>query len=119
MIEWRILYDDGTDFDSSQGEPCDAPAYGIVCIIQRDDLVGRKIAHGWDWYYWVPQEGAWWGADIYGLLDRLLHRLPTEAICQGRMVSNKEFAIIMGRADRDPDFPKKSGKIVGETPYGS
>lgn len=116
MVEWRIFYDNDTCFDSTQGKPVDAPAFGIICIVQRSKTVGRTIMHGWDWYYHVPEEHAWWGSDTFGLFDRLLHRLPTEAVLQGRMVSRERFAEIMGWADKDPDFPPKSGRIAGERP---
>ena len=115
-MDWRIFYDDGGTFDDSQGEPVDAPAFGIVCIVQQNADVGRTILHGWDWYYWVSEKVEWWGSDIYGLLDRLLHRLATEAILQGRTVSRREFQQIMKRADKDPGFPPKSGIIAGERP---
>ena len=115
-IAWRIYYDDGSTFDSSMGEPEDVLAFGVICIVYPNDLVGRQIMWGWDWYYWVPGENNWWGSDIHGLLDRLLHRLPSECICQGRNVSNEVFRSIMDAADKDPDFPPKSGKIRGEHP---
>ncbi len=118
MIDWRIYYSDESTFDSSQGSPQDAPAYGVICIIYSNELVGRIIMHRWDWYYWVPDEGQWWGSDLFGVLDRLLHRLPTIALCQGRNVSNKTYSKIMGMADKDKDFPPKSGKIAGERPDG-
>ncbi len=118
-ILWRVFYDDDTTFDNIQGNPEDVPAYGVICIVFPDELVGRVIMHGWDWYYWVPPEEQWWGSEIHGYLDRKLHRLPSRALCQGRNVSNKRFAEIMGAADKDPDFPLKSGFLkMGESPHG-
>ncbi len=72
--------------------------------------------HGWDWYYWDVISKQWWGSDIHGLLDRLLHNLPTKAVKQGRNVSNAVYREVMGRADKDLNFPLKSGKITGESP---
>ena len=117
-IRWRIYYDDGSTFDS-QGGCEDAPPFGVICIIYPDDLVGRKIMHGWDWYYWVPEAGQWWGSDIYGVLDRLLHNLPLRALKQGRNASNERYRQIMAAADKDPDFPPRSGKLAGERPLRS
>jgi hypothetical protein len=102
---WRIYYSSGDTFDSNQGKPEDAPSFGIICIVAINDLVGRSILHRRDWYWWESDEETWSGGDIYGLLDRLLHRLPTEAIGQGRTVPTKAFSDIMGQADKDPDFP--------------
>lgn len=116
MIKWRIYYANGDTFDNSRGEKKDAPPFGVVCIVYPDDLVGRVIMHGFDWYYWVPGHEQWWGSDIYGVLDRLLHNLPLYALKQGRSVSNQEYSSIMTTADKDPDFPPKSGKRAGEQP---
>lgn len=108
-MRWKIFYDGGYTFSDEQGKPEDMPAFGVVCIVCADDLVGRMILHKFDWYYWT--DGGWQGGDIYGLLDRLLHRLPTVAVCQGRTVPNAVYQEIMGRADKDPDFPPMSGKL--------
>lgn len=113
-MDWRIYYGDGSSFDSSEGSPLDAPSYGIICAVYPDELVGRAIMHGWDWYYWV--NGQWWGSDIYGVLDRMLHNLPLQALKQGRNVSNQVYRKIMTTADKDPDFPPKSGKLSKERP---
>lgn len=118
-MDWRIYYSNGLMFDSSMGDPVDAPAYGVICIVQPDEMVGRVIMHGWDWYYFVPEDRQWWGSDIFGVIDRLCHRLPVVALLQGRNVSNKDFGLIMGRADKDLDFPPKSGKVHGESPHGA
>ncbi len=110
---WRIYYDDGSTFDNSQGSPQDVPAYGVICIVYQNELIGRTIMQRKDWYYYASDEGQWWGSDLHGVLDRLLHRLPTIALCQGRNVSNKTYSKIMGMADKDPDFPPMSGKFKG------
>lgn len=119
MIDWRVYYSDGSTFDNSKGEPDDAPAFGVVCIPQPDLVTGRMIMHGWDWYYYVPDSDQWWGSDLQGVLDRLLHRLPVLALLQGRNVSNEVFREIFGRADKDPDFPLKSAKHRYESPSQS
>ena len=115
-VNWRIYYSDGSIFDNSMGDPDDAPAFGVICIPQPDELVGRTIMHGWDWYYFIPEDQQWWGSDIYGVLDRLLHRLPVIALLQGRSVSNQIYTQIHDRADKDPDFPPKSGRRQYEAP---
>lgn len=111
MPSWKIYYDDGSTFNNFQVSAIDAPSFGVICIVFPDDLVGRIILHRHDWYYWIPSEGRWSGGDIHGLLDRLLHNLGTIAIKQGRSTSNATFRQIMGLADKDKDFPPKSGKV--------
>lgn len=114
MMKWRIYYDNGYMFDNEMGEPEDAPGYGVVCIVQPDETVGRLIMHRWNFYYWVPSDAQWWGSDIYGVLDRLCHRLEIKSICQGRTVSNVRYKNILMLADNDKDFPHKSGSYGWE-----
>ena len=104
-MEWRIYYDDGSTFSNEDGMPQDAPGYGAICIVQSDPLVNRSITSGFDWYWWLPDKKVWQAGDIFGLLDRLCHRLPTEAVTAGRSVPTEEFSSIVTLADKDPDFP--------------
>ena len=112
MIEWRIYYDDLTTFDSTQGTPEEAPSHGIICIVQPDESGGRMVLCGWDWYYYNPEGGSFWGSDVHGLLDRLLHNIPTRAVKIGRMVTSEKFHAIRNKALVDEDFPPRSGAIV-------
>jgi hypothetical protein len=106
-VIWRIYYSDGSTFDSEQGSPEDAPSFGVVCIVQPDPDRKRNIMHGWDWYYYNDVEGnapMWWGCDVAGLHDRLLHNLGVRAVKLGRTVSNDVWQKLLKRADLDPDF---------------
>ena len=108
MRRWRIYYADGSTFDSSEGEPEDATAFGVVVIAQTrapDDVHGleRELQHGWDWYWWHAERGEWWGSDIHGLLDHLLHRTPVRAVVQGRSVPTARFRAFMEAAGRYPE----------------
>lgn len=117
-MEWKIYYEDGQTFDSTQGEPEDAPSYGVVVIVQNDEDVGRLIMHLWDWFYWRDDYKQWWGADVYGLHDQLLANKPIRAVKLGRNMHNREFGEIMERAANDSDFQTKSGKKQGvERPH--
>ena len=111
---WRIYYDDGSTFDSTEGDPDDAPAFGVQCIVEPDDDGGRVVLNHFDWYYYNPEAGQWWGSDIHGLLDKLQFRIPIEAVMQGRNCSN--FKEILVRATHDPDFPRKSARVRRERP---
>ena len=113
-MKWRIYYDDRTTFDSLNGEPEDAPAFGIQCIVEHDDDVGRTIINGFDWYYYHPESGKWWGSDIHGLLDKLLFRIGVTALLQGR--NHADYHEIYQLALDDPDFPSKAGKVAREHP---
>ena len=114
MIRWRVYYDDGGTFDSSKGAPEDTPAFGVQCVVEQDDTVGRTILTGFDWYYYHVESGKWWGSDIHGLLDKLLFRIEVIAILQGRNCA--DFHEIYQLALDDPDFNKKAGRVARERP---
>ena len=110
-LAWRIFYDDGSTFDSGNGGPHNAPAFGVMCIVYPHELVGRKILTRHDWYYFAVEAGEWWGSDIFGLLDRLLHRLPTVGVCAGRNAPDIIYQYALAQADKDTDFSLKSGEL--------
>lgn len=121
-VLWRIYYENETTFSSLEGKPFEAPPYGFVCVVFPDhdkggNTIGRYIMHGWDYYFWQREYREWWGCNLTGLLDRLASRLPTEAVCIGRTVHSTLFRELMGRADRDPDFTRKSALARIETPF--
>lgn len=105
-LDWRIYYDDGSTFDSSQGEPHDAPSEGFVCALGYYENNGaRYIMHGWDFYCWDIASQQWWGMDRTGLHDRL-RRNVVYAYKEGRTVTRSEFERIISLANADADFPK-------------
>lgn len=114
MVDWRIYYSDGSTFDSTQGEPEDAPGLGVVCIVQKCPDRGRMVMERWDYYY--HRAGAsrpWWGADLFGLIDQLTSSPKgTQAVKAGRTVSIEEFQRIHIEAVRDPDFPSMRSDAV-------
>lgn len=111
---WRIYYDDSTTFDSTQGEPHEAPGLGVQAIVQVDENVGRVILTRFDWYYYRYDLREWWASDYFGMLDQLTsdteHKVG--AVRAGRNAASYED--IMRRAHLDPDFPVKSARLVSE-----
>jgi len=105
MIDWRIYYDDGATFDSSQGAPHKAPSEGFVCAVGYDESGSRYIMHGWDFYCWDKEAAQWWGCDRMGLHDRL-RRNVMYAYKEGRTVTKARFNEIMRLAHEDMDFPQ-------------
>ena len=115
-VFWRIYYADETSFDSTDGTPQEAPSFGVICIVQPSDRVGRLVVSGYDWYYWCPDIGEWWQSDIHGVMDRLCHNLPTTAVKQGRSAPDPVYQRIISRATNDPDFLPKNAKLRRERP---
>lgn len=112
---WRIYYDDDSTFDSSQGGPGDAPAWGALCVVQPDPAVGRVVMwHPEKGYFvWCREHGEWDVKDFAGLLDCLAN-FPGCVVRIGRGVPNAVFRAVYARAASDPDFPTKSGIRAGE-----
>ena len=111
--KWRIYYDNST-FDSSQGEPNEAPSYGVICVVQPDDSVGRVIVQRWDYY--VFRQGEWYGHHLDGLLFELLeHANEIEAVKAGRTIDTELYLSILSRANEDKEFPFKNAKKAGES----
>lgn len=107
-ITWRIYYGDGSTFSSLDGTPQEAPCSNVQVIMGYDRDNGRQALHLWDWYYYkTGNPGEWWGCDIHGLLDQLLHDTKGEitAVKQGRTLGNSLFQSIKQSALNDSDFP--------------
>ncbi len=112
-VKWRVYYDDGSTFDSTQGNPDNAPPWGVICINQISVEHGRNIAAYLDYYVYDPEDG-WIGIKWDGVIDRLANRLSLDGFLVGRTVSRHRFQEIMLKADKDPDFPPKTGQYVLE-----
>lgn len=118
MKNWRVYYEDGSMFDNTMGSPEDAPSYGIICIVQADETVGRLIMHLWDWYFYRDDYAQWWGSDVWGLHDQLLSNKPLRAVKLGRNADSRVYQEILSAAMDDEDFPVKSGNRRGvERPH--
>lgn len=111
MVDWRIYYHDGSTFDSDDGVPDAAPAYGVIFVLQKVPW-GRSTRNeiiGWiDFYYFVTGD-RWYGSDHYGLRERLRDRDSLEGVCQGRILDFETFNDIGSAAKTDPDFPDLVG----------
>lgn len=119
MPEWRVYYDDGTTFDSAQGEPWQTRPFGVQVILQREPEVGRAVLHGWDFYVWDRSRRLWGGVDLQGLLDLLAHDIGCHlcAVRQGRtLFSHAEFQRALQSALADEDFAPKSATRTLESP---
>ena len=102
--EWRIYYADGSTFDSLQGEPKDAPADGVIVIMQAYWRTGRRIVRKGDWYVFV--DGAWRECDAYSVLHRHAKGNHPIAIA-GEYICEDRCNEIFQRAFKDPDFPPR------------
>ena len=108
-IQWRIYYDDFSTFDSNNGEPEDAPAWGVICINQPDPKTNVMRMHRWDYYYWHRKYGQWWGSNLIGMVDQFAtYPRDVVALKVGRNADNAVFQAITDMAIADNDFLERS-----------
>lgn len=100
---WKLYYED-TTFSHEDGDPVDAPTFGVLVIAQPDFEVGRMLLSRFDWYWW---DGEWYGSDWIGMVDAFMHR-EARALKAGRSVPNTVYQEVFQKAWDDPDLPVKS-----------
>ena len=98
-MSWRVYYDGGGTFSSDEGTPADAPAWGVLVILDTEpETEGQTIVTQKDYY--LRADGGWLGVDFTGLLDRLTQM---GVVKVGRTVHEKEFMRAVERAIADRD----------------
>jgi hypothetical protein len=107
QINWRIYYDDGSTFDAKDGKPQEAPATGVIAIVQEDSENGWVITAFKD-YYW-REHNSWWGGDTAGFWQRMF-KGGSVIMKFGVSTTNDNFNKILARATEDQQQAIKSGK---------
>jgi hypothetical protein len=121
-LHWRIYYHDPeaedyfSTYSNQDGEPDDAPVYGVICIVQpmsggrwRDVVVQGD-------YYAVDEEGKWIGMDDNGIADRDANNIPYSALKEGRWINTDRFNEIYSRAFNDVDFGGLGRPVLVDRP---
>jgi len=102
-MDWRIYYDDNTQFSSDDGEWEAAPADGVICVVVRSERTGRHIFQGSDFYFKVPGTDKLAYADDLGAFLRKLGLVKF-----GLWTSDKLFESTLIKAQNDTDIPPRS-----------
>ena len=103
-MKYRIYYDNGNTYD---GEIQNAPAFGVMCIVEDSKKHGRLIVSNGDYYVYIVEEECWRSADFIGMVD-YLQRPGWKKVLIGRLVDDQTFNRIFQMADKDPDFPPRT-----------
>ena len=106
---WKIYYENGGTFESSQGTPFDAPRVGVQVISLEDDFGKYHIFSQADYYYYEPERssfGGWWFADFPGAVDHL-QRAKQPLLFFGRIVKHEQFTGAERRALAELPGPKQ------------
>lgn len=135
MTAWKLYYDDGSTFDSSDGGWLDAPMFGVIALAAADQYVGREIdtprvPGSGDYYLWADGVSRPWWVDYGGLIDHLIRtgvlsfnqtladvtplQLDQAGVKLGRTVSNERFRELWPLivADADETFGGLDGERI-------
>lgn len=107
MTAWCIWYADGASFSSDDGEPHDAPRWGVICAAQASREHGRVLWVGKD-YFWWDEDGAWVNGDFTGMLDYLTRPGSYKVVLVGRGAAPTRFHAVCKQALEDPRLPAKT-----------
>lgn len=118
-MKWKIWYADGSTFSDENGSHEEAPGVGVIGIAQPEKWTGTTVVRQFDWYYWNAEDGYWFGADIHGLMDKLVRdrKGHIRAIKMGEMIGWDAYEGIIRKAMTDPDMPPKTAKLKLEKPW--
>ncbi len=98
-MKWAIFYDNGEIFTSNDGEAWDAPAVGVLVLMQVDSEGKRVLYSKDDYYCWgwrSPND--WVACNEDGKNDYLYHHRGPKAILFGRWTTNLNFHKIEEKA---------------------
>lgn len=102
MPDFRVYYDGGATYD---GDPFDAPAFGVLVIVEKDANHGRHVVATKDYFVWNGSR--WLSVDFIGMLDYLAQP-GHKRVLFGRLVEDEYFYTVFRRANEDPDFPART-----------
>ena len=102
MLNFRIYYDGGETYE---GAPENAPAFGVLVIIENDKDSGRRLVMSKDYFCWVGDH--WLNTDQIGMWD-YLQQPGWKKVLFGRMVDNDYWYSVVKRANETTDFPART-----------
>ena len=90
------------------GDPFNAPALGVIAIVQKNKAHGRRVTSNFDYFVWKDDLQEWMGCDIAGMFQYLT-LLGPKRVLLGEMIEKERFYKILKIANEDPDFPPRTG----------
>jgi hypothetical protein len=100
-MDWRVYYEDGTVFSSTDGPPEAAPGYGVLGIWQA---TSNHTLVSQDYYLYRDDYGCWVEVKLDGLIDHLVTAAPqVRAVKAGRTVPLALFKATVARMNEDRD----------------
>jgi hypothetical protein len=71
MIEWVLVYEDGSAFSNENGTPSESPPWGILSVIQPAQ--DPPIMVNADWLMYREDYGEWTQCGSDGIEDHAVH----------------------------------------------
>lgn len=96
MIRWCIFYSNNSRFSHEDGDPANAPLYGVIAVVQEDQKPA-SVWHQSDFYWWRPDMGCWHSGDIHGFL-RESAAYGATWVKQGETIHADHYAALMADA---------------------
>ncbi len=84
---WLIVYHDTATFSDSDGDPWDAPGWGVTVIAQTN---GTNILKGGEGYYWWDHD-QWFSGDLMGLFQYLAEPGDGKAVVFGKWIDRDQY----------------------------
>lgn len=104
---WRIYYADGSVYTDRDGPVEDAPAWGVVAIVEYNQVDGKRMIVNADYYVWEDRGMGphWWEANQLGLID-YLQRNGWKKVVFGRLIENDQYNEIRSQAYKEMEAYK-------------
>lgn len=112
-LRWKIYYVDGSTFSNQDGSPEDAPGWGVVAVIQEDDVTGVQVHHQHDFYCFAFEFGGWYALDYFGFAQ-YASRPGLKIVKLGDVMPTHKYRELMASLHDDPDLPVKSARYDWE-----
>ncbi len=110
MMDWLIVYSDGSTFSSDDGAWEDAPGWDAQIVVEENETVGRKLHCRNDFFVMI--DGRPINVDFIGLMDYLANVLGIVKV--GRMLPSEQFRALVHQATIAEGLPRKSAWLPDE-----
>ena len=98
-MAWRVYFDDGTAFDSTQGTVLDIPNKGIVAVASTTPSPNGTVYKDFDWYLYTPSLG-FRAVTLQQLLYQIVNNPDSQAVVrQGALVDDATYNSIVAAAN--------------------
>lgn len=113
QLRWKIYYISGETFSNLDGEPADAPGWGVLAVVQEDEMVGVLVHQRSNFYCFDKQYGGWVGMDHFGLAQ-YIGKPGKKTIKLGEAMDTNHYKVMISDIKNNPELPTKSAHYVWE-----